>query len=63
MESITNEKGIECKLEMKERRFPESSYNSASLLFKIKGTLAGKNVIISILPIEDKYYMNPKLAN
>ena len=44
MESITNENEIESKSGMKGRRFPKTYSMCVRALFKIKGSLAGKEV-------------------
>ena len=47
---------------MKQKRFLETIPIDAKVLFKIKGTLAGKDVIIAISPAKEKNYINPKIA-
>ena len=51
------------KSELNEGRFLETLPIDAKVLFKIKGTLARKDVTIAISPVEDKNYINPKIAN
>jgi len=63
MESITDHTGIESKSEMKEGRFSRTSFNYASVLFRIKRTLAGKDITISIALAKRNNYMSPKFAN
>ena len=50
-------------LELKEGRIPKTSRSYASVLFRIKGSIAGKDVTIAISPAEDKNYITPKIAN
>jgi len=50
-------------MEMINERSLETSLNSGLVVFKIKGTLAGKYVIIFIFSAENKNYINRKLAN
>ena len=48
---------------MKAIRFLETAPRDGKALFNIKGTLAGKDVIISISPTENANYITPKIAN
>ena len=63
MESINDKKWMDFKSEVKEGRFPETKYNYALVLFRIKGSIAGKDVTIAISPAENKNYIKPKIAN
>lgn len=58
-----NKHKMESNLEMKEGRFSETSYNYASILFRIKGSLLGKDVTISISVPKDKKYIKRKIFN
>jgi len=51
------------KTKLKGGRFSETSIGYAKILFKIKGTIAGKDVTIAISPTEDKNYITPKITN
>ena len=44
-------------------RFTKTSTKTISLLSRIKGTLAGKDIIISIAPTRDNNYVSTKCAN
>ena len=45
------------------RRFPKTFSKTIYALFRIKGTLAGKDIIISIGPIQDNNYVSTECAN
>jgi hypothetical protein len=47
----------------KKGRFPKNFTKSVSALFRIKGTLGRKDIIISIAPTQDKNYVSTKCAN
>lgn len=63
METITDEKEIESKLEMKEGIFPKTFNICVDALFKLKGSLVGNDVIISIDPTQNNNYVSTKCAN
>ena len=54
---------MESNAEIKDEIFLETLSGYAKVLFKIKGTLAGKYITISISPTKEKNYINPDLAN
>ena len=54
---------MEPNIEMKAKRFLETLPRDSKALSNIKGTLAGKDVIISISLAEDTNYITPKIAN
>ena len=54
MESTVDDKEIECSSEMKEGRFSKTFSKCVDTLFKMKGSLAGRDIIISISPAERK---------
>ena len=54
---------MEFNLELKEGRFPKTSCSYALVLFKIKGSIVGKDVTIAISLSEDKNYVTPKISN
>lgn len=63
MESIIDEKEIESKLEMKEGRFPKNYSMCVHAQIKIKGSLAGKEVLISIDLTQKNNYVSIECAN
>ena len=63
MESIIDEKEIESNSEKKERRFPENYSMFFRTLIKIKGSLAGKEVLISIDLNQKDNYVSTECAN
>ena len=50
-------------METSEGRFPKTFSKCVDTLFKIKGSLAGRDIIISISPTERSNYVSPKCAN
>ena len=54
---------MESNSEMKEGRFPKTYSMCVRALFKIKGSLAGKEVIISIDPAQNNNYVSIECAN
>lgn len=50
-------------METSNERFPETFSTCVYTLFKIKGSLAGRDIIISISAAERSNYVNPKCAN
>ena len=50
-------------METSNERFPKTFSKCVDTLFKIKGSLAGRDIIISISPIEGSNYVSPKCAN
>ena len=46
-----------------ERRFPSTSKIYASVLFRLKGTIRGKDVTIFIAPAENNNYIYAEFAN
>jgi hypothetical protein len=48
---------------MEKRKFPKTSRVSASVLFRVKGTLGGKDFNISITPTEHNNYISDESAN
>jgi hypothetical protein len=53
---------MESNIEEK-RRFPKTFSKTIYALFRIKGTLAGKDIIISIAPTQDNNYVSTECAN
>ena len=51
------------KMETNNERFPKTFSKCADTIFKIKGSLAGRDIIISISPTEGSNYVSPKCAN
>ena len=51
------------KMETNKERFPKTFIKCVSTLFKIKGSLVGRDNIISISPTEDSNYISTKCAN
>ena len=47
----------------KQGRFPSTSKTYVSMLFRIKGTIRGKDITISIAPIECNNYISVEFAN
>ena len=47
----------------KKEKFPITLQRNAAILFKIKGTLAGKDITISIAPAESNNYISTKFTN
>ena len=47
----------------KKQNFPITLQKNVSILFRIKGTLAGKDITISIAPAERNNYINTEFAN
>ena len=56
-------KNIKEKMETSNERFPETRSTCVRTLFNIKGSLAGRDIIISISPTEGSNYVSPKCAN
>ena len=50
-------------METSNERFLETFGKYVATLFQIKGSLAGRDIIISICPIERSNYVSPKCAN
>ena len=50
-------------METSNERFPETRSACVRTLFNIKGSLAGRDIIISISPTERSNYVSPKCAN
>ena len=50
-------------METSNERFPKTFSTCVYTLFKIKGSLAGRDIIISISPTERSNYVSPKCAN
>jgi hypothetical protein len=59
--SIIDESEMESSKE--EGRFPKNSKNFASVLLRVKGTLGGKYITISSIPIECNNYIGTKFVN
>ena len=47
----------------KKEKFPITLQRNVAILFRIKGTLAGKDITISIAPVESNNYISTKFAN
>ena len=47
----------------KKENFPITLQKNVSILFRIKGTLAGKDITISIAPAERNNYISTEFAN
>ena len=47
----------------KKEKFPITSKRNVAIIFRIKGTLAGKNITISIAPTESNNYISTEFAN
>jgi len=45
------------------RKFPKTSGNSASVPLRVKGTLGGKNITISMAPTGCNNYISTEFAN
>ena len=56
-------KNIKAKMETSNERFPETHSTYVYKLFKIKGSLAGRDIIISVSPIERSNYVSPECDN
>jgi len=56
-------KAISGPFDEEKGRFPKTFTKGVFTLFRIKGTLAGKDIIISIAPTRDKNYASTKCAN
>ena len=50
-------------METSNERFPETRSTCVRTLFNIKGSLAGRDIIISTSPTEASNYVSPKCAN
>ena len=55
-------KEMESQVE-KQGSFPSTSKTYVSVLFQIKGTIRGKDITISIAPIECNNYISVDIAN
>ena len=47
----------------KKEKFPITLQRNVAILFRIKGTLAGKDITISIAPAESNNYISTEFAN
>ena len=47
----------------KKQNFPITLQKNVAILFRIKGTLAGKDITISIAPAERNNYISTEFAN
>ena len=47
----------------KKEKFPITLQTNVAILFRIKGTLAGKDITISIAPAESNNYIGTEFAN
>ena len=56
-------KNIKAKIATSNERFPETHSKCVYTLFKIKGSLARRDIIISISPTERSNYVSPKCVN
>ena len=63
MESIIDEKEIKSNSERKEGRFPENYSMFVCALIRIKGSLAGKEFLISIDLNQENNYVSTKCSN
>ena len=50
-------------METSNERFPETFSTCVYTLFKIKGSLAGRDIIIFISPVKRSNYVSPKCGN
>ena len=50
-------------METSNERFPETRSTFVRTLFNIKGSLAGRDIIISTSPTEGSNYVSPKCVN
>ena len=56
-------KNMDFNVENKKKKIPITLQRNVAILFRIKGTLAGKDITISIAPAKSNNYISTKFAN